>query len=85
MTGANALKGLTIANSIRPIDQASTENIALLGGDIRYNWISYSTIVGVDIFLDQNKKIEPNIIDGQVDFDVRLFKAVNGSLIQNKF
>lgn len=86
LTGANALRGLTIANSIKPIDPATAENIALLGGDIWFNWISYSTVVGVDYFLDSNRpKIEPNVLDGQVDFDVKLYKAVNGSFVQSSF
>lgn len=86
MTGSNALRGLIIANSIKPMDNATAENIASLGGDIRFNSISYSTVVGVDYFLDGDKpKIEPNIQDGQVDFDVKLYKAINGSFVKSSF
>lgn len=50
MTQAQDRKKMYIANSININNSTLIEANALLSNDIRYNWINYTTTVGVDLF-----------------------------------
>ncbi|MBT3279861.1 MAG: hypothetical protein HOF69_05845 [Campylobacteraceae bacterium] len=75
LTQADDRKNLIIANSIRDIDRQLKENIANLGCDVVYDWLTYSTLVGVDYFYTRDNRIEPIILDNQVQYGIELYKA----------
>jgi len=70
---------MIIANSIEKIDSKLSENIALIDQDIRFNWLNYSTITGIDIFLsekiDEKRLSSVYFKEGTLDYDIKLFKA----------
>ena len=43
--------------------------------DVVYDWLTYSTLVGVDYFYSKNNNIEPKILDNQVQYGIKLYKA----------
>ncbi|OPX27847.1 MAG: hypothetical protein B1H07_00175 [Campylobacteraceae bacterium 4484_166] len=74
---------LFITNSIKDIDPKITENILLLGGKVRFNWIGFATVVGVDHFMNQDgEKIEPNIVENQVLYGIDIYKTKDGAFVR---
>jgi SRSO17 transposase len=69
---------LVFANSIGKIDDELEENIALLGADIKYDWVNYSTLIGVDYLVRNTTSIVDllsyDIEDNQVQYDVNIVK-----------
>lgn len=70
-------KNFTIANSIEETDLKLQESLALFDADIQYNWVNYSTLVGIDYLFAQNdSRIFPSkIINNQVNYNVELLKS----------
>jgi len=72
-------ENMIIANSIEKIDPKLSENIALIDQDVRFNWLNYSTITGIDIFLsekiDETRLSSVNFEDGSLNHNVKLFEA----------
>ena len=46
-------KNMIIANSITQKNEVLSKTNALLGNDIKYDWINYTTTVGIDYFFSQ--------------------------------
>ena len=69
-------KNFVIANSISKTDFKLQESLLLLDADIEYNWVNYSTLVGVDSLFSktQSQLFPEKIIDNQVSYDVLLYK-----------
>jgi len=71
-------KDMIIANSITQNKSVLTEANALLGNDITYDWINYTTTIGVDYFysLITSQKREYNIPleDNQMKYKIELIK-----------
>ncbi len=69
---------LIFANSIGAIDSALEENITLLGANIKYDWVNYSTLIGIDYLIRNNIPVVDllsyKIEDGQVQYDVNIVK-----------
>lgn len=69
---------LVFANSIGKIDPLLEENITLLGADIKYDWVNYSTLIGIDYLIRSSMPVVDllnyNIEDGQVQYDVNIVK-----------
>ena len=73
-------KNLYIASSIGKTDQKLIEYGSLLNSDLKYDWVNYSTAIGMEIFykliypesLDYFKE---KILDNQVQYDVRVFQV----------
>ena len=75
-------KNLIIANSIGYIDYILRENISLLKSDIKYDWLNYATLIGLDNFVnEEDDKINNNIIDNQVIYDINLIKTVGNTFV----
>ncbi|MEA3554342.1 MAG: hypothetical protein U9R39_08085 [Campylobacterota bacterium] len=70
-----------IANSIGKIPDDIIEYNNLLNNNIIYNWVNYSTILGVEYLLNDNLDMFEGveIKDNQVDYSVELYKARDNS------
>jgi hypothetical protein len=73
-------KNLIIANSIGKSDDRLIAYSELLNSDIVYNWVNYSSLVGLDYFITGNKSglVSDRVDNNQVDFNIELMRA-NGS------
>ncbi|MDF1875777.1 hypothetical protein JHD48_08515 [Sulfurimonas sp. SAG-AH-194-I05] len=71
-------KKMIIANSITEHNNILTETNAILSNDIEYDWINYTTTIGVDYFFSilTNEEREYNVdfIDQQMVYPIELLK-----------
>ena len=78
MTQYTDRKKMLIANSITEENSVLIETNLLLGNDIVYDWINYTTTVGIDYFfhLLTNEEREYNIdlVDNQMLYHIELIK-----------
>ena len=72
---------LFFANSIEDTDVKLTELLYLLDTDVKYNWVNYSTLVGVDYLFSRNKNglIKNKIINSEVHYDTHLYHSTQSS------
>ena len=65
------------ANSIENTDEVLTETLSLLSADIKYNWVNYSSLVGINYFLSKNQDglIKNEIINNEVNYAVHLYNS----------
>lgn len=65
------------ANSIEPTDEVLTETLSLLNSEIKYNWVNYASLIGVNYFFSQNEEglLKNTITNNQVDYDVTLYNS----------
>jgi SRSO17 transposase len=84
LTQARDRKNMLIANSIKDINKQLRENILNLGNDIVYDWLAYSTLVGVDYFYTKDNRIEQKIINNQIQYDIKIYKAKYYSFLRVK-
>ena len=68
---------LILANSIDVVDKELKDYIATFGGDIQYEWVDYSTLVGINyLYYGKNSNLVPTKIDNnQALYNPRLFKC----------
>jgi SRSO17 transposase len=68
---------LIVANSIDVVDKELRDDIANLGGNIVYEWVDYSTLVGINyLYYGQNSSLVPTKIENnQAIYTPRLFKS----------
>jgi len=70
---------MVIANSIEKIDPKLSENIALIDQDIRFNWLNYSTIAGIDIVFSEKtsegRLSSVNLVNGSLNHNIELYEA----------
>lgn len=77
-----------IANSLSNVDMALDSNNEILSQDINFNWVGYSTSVGMDYiytsYLNQNtqKLFSERIENSQVIYNTKILKAGESSFIQ---
>ena len=78
MTQFEDRKNMIVANSITQHNNIFIETNALLGNDIVYDWINYTTTVGIDYFFHMitNENREYNILvqENQMLYDIELLK-----------
>ena len=71
-------KDMIIANSITEQNNVLIETNALLGNDIVYDWINYTTTVGIDYFYSiitsEAREYNINLLDNQMQYDIELIK-----------
>ena len=72
-------ENMVIASSIGPADPFLTENVAFVRQDIRFNWLNYATVVGIDERFNM-KTGEPRLTkelftDRSLDYEIRLYDA----------
>ncbi len=73
-------KNFIVANSISDIDSVLLENLKLLGSDVSYNWVNYSSLIGVSYLLNDNNiddLIYIQILDNQVIYQTSLYYATS--------
>ena len=76
-------ENLIVANSIKKINTKLYNINKFIGNDINYDWVNYSTILGLEYLNTKNKVLFSNIeiIDNYVDYPVNLFITNNNSFI----
>ena len=76
-------ENLIVASGIKKINNKLYNMNKLIGNDIIYDWVNYSTILGLEYFQTKNKFLFENIqiIENQVDYSVDLFITKNNSFI----
>jgi len=81
LTQKHDRKKLVIANSIGKIPNKLEEYNKLIGNNLSYSWVNYSTIVGVEYLLNGNLDIFDDLLleNQQVIFPIKLYKVGNNS------
>lgn len=72
-------ENLYIASSIGVADQKLVEYSSLLNSDLKYDWVNYSTALGMEIFYrimypESLAYFKENILDNQVQYEVKLYQ-----------
>ncbi len=71
-------QNMIIANSITQNNSIFTETNALLGNDIVYDWINYTTTVGMDFFFSmatqQDRQYKIDMIENQMQYPIELIQ-----------
>lgn len=80
-------RNLIIANSIGKVDLRLIEYSSLLSSDIKYDWVNYSTALGVDLFLSKMKDdikryFSEKLEDSQIAYQTQLYSIVNGAFVR---
>ncbi len=69
---------MVVANSIIKNNTVLIETNSLLGNDIVYDWINYTTTIGVDYFYNQitgdDKDYDINVTDNQMVYGIELLR-----------
>ncbi len=72
-------ENMVVASSIGEADPVLSENIALIGQDIRFNWLNYATVTGVDHYFStktgEQRLTKERFSDGSIEYDVLLYEA----------
>ena len=86
LTQVKDRNNFVIANSIEKIDDILKDSLDLYGSDIMYNWVDYSTLVGINYLYDENESglIQTNILDNQVIYEPKLFKTTAYGFLEIK-
>ena len=68
---------LIVANSIDVVDKELRDDIAISGGNIVYEWVDYSTLVGINyLYYGKNSNLVPTKIENnQAMYNPRLFRS----------
>ena len=84
MTQYRDREHMLIANSITKKDNIQSEVNALIGNDIEYDWINYSTVIGVDYFYSkftgESRVYDLALFDNQVQYEIEIIQP-----LQTKF
>lgn len=78
MTQYRDRKNMIVANSITQNSNVLIETNSLLGNDIVYDWINYTTTVGIDFFFNQitkdDREYNIEVQDNQMIYTIELLK-----------
>lgn len=81
LTQSQDRKKMIIASSISPINYTVEEYNSILNSDIIYNWVNYSTTIGIQYLINKDisnfKSIR--LEDNQINYPVILYKAMKFS------
>lgn len=79
-------KDMVVANSITQHNSVLIETNALLGNDIVYDWINYTTTVGVDYFYslitDEERTYNIPMKNNQMLYDIELLQPSHSKFIK---
>ncbi len=77
---------LFTANSIELLPRDLEELISFFGEDVVYNWVNYATILGLEYFMTNNKKLFGNIEikENQVNYPIKLFGFEGTKFVESK-
>lgn len=81
LTQKNDRSKLVIANSIGIIPNELEEYNKLIGNNLSYSWVNYSTIIGVEYLINNNIDIfnDLKLLKNQVIFPIKLYRVGNSS------
>ncbi len=72
-------ENMILASSIGPLDPVLAENIALVNQDVRYNWLNYATLCGIDHYFStktgEQRLVHEEFVDRSIDYGVQLYEA----------
>jgi len=72
-------ENMVLASSIGSMDSTLTENIALINQDIRFNWLNYATVAGIDnefsILTSEERLANETFVDRSLKYNVYLYEA----------
>ena len=70
---------LLIVNSIAQVDDFIEDYTKLLGADVTYNWVDYSSLVGVNFLLHESESevITTQIVENQADYEPTLYQSTS--------
>jgi len=79
-------KDMVVANSITEHNNILIETNSLLGNDIVYDWINYTTTVGIDYFFslitDEDRTYYTKIQNNQMIYDIELLQPSRSKFIK---
>ena len=79
-------KEMVVANSLTEHNNVLIETNSLLGNDITYDWINYTTTVGIDYFYglitDEDRTYKTKMINNQMIYDVELLQPSRSKFIK---
>lgn len=80
-------RNLVIANSIGRADSRLIEYGSLLSADMKYDWVNYSTALGVDLFLNKMKDdirryFSEDLEDAHIAYKTQLYGINNGAFVR---
>jgi SRSO17 transposase len=84
-------KDFYIANSIGKTTVGMKELNSLFGHDIVYDWVNYSTSLGMDFFYTQyfvptsSRNFSENIVENQVEYDITIVKPKRYKFVKELF
>jgi len=86
LTQVKDRSNFVLASSIDVVDDSLRDSISSFGSDIIYNWVDYSTLVGVNYLYDQNISglINTRIEDNQVMYEPKLLKTTAYGFLEIK-
>jgi len=75
-----------VANSIDHVDSALLDTLTSYGSDVVYNWVDYSTLVGINYLYDSNETllISTVVNDNEVVYVPKLFKSTAFGFLEIK-
>lgn len=75
-----------VANSIGEVDTILSDIIDNLGANVSYNWVDYSTLVGINYLYDLNSSslIKTKVVNNQVQYEPRVFAATSFGFLEIK-
>lgn len=86
LTQSKDRSNFVVANSIDNVDDTLRDSIDTFGADIIYNWVDYSTLVGINYLYDRNETglIETKIEDNHVIYEPKLLKTTAYGFLEIK-
>lgn len=75
-----------LANSIDVVDKELRDNVSTFGGNIQYEWVDYSTLVGINyLYYGKNSNlVSTKIENNQAVYTPRLFKCTEYGFLEIK-
>lgn len=75
---------LLLANSIEETDDKLTEIMTLMESDVQYNWVNYSTLVGVNYLFSRNSDnlIKNEVLNSKVIYNTNVYYSDEQSFKQ---
>lgn len=77
---------LVIANSIDSVNNELRDEISTFGGNIVYEWVDYSTLVGINYLYYGNNSnlVQTKIIENQAVYNPKLYKSTEVGFLEIK-
>ncbi|WP_368030805.1 hypothetical protein [Arcobacter sp. s6] len=86
LTQTQDRENLVIANSIDSVNNELRDEITTFGGNIVYEWVDYSTLVGINYLYYGNNSnlVQTKIIDNEAVYNPKLFKSTDVGFLEIK-